>query len=213
MEHEEIETEEEIALRRQIDKEKFIYKESFEKLRELKPKIEHIKKTIEKCRGTMMKQYDQWYNYLHSKPFAVASSSSNTGNNSNNDNYIDNNSSSNTSHEVFSKSSNSSLGTIPSESSHTGGGYTSYTGPAGALRTGGPANGGGGCNTVWDNNNNRRLPPQQQQQTGSNMSGSSLGMSDVDDDVEAFYKAKDQLVRLQQQQQQQQQYEYDAKRR
>ena len=42
-----------------------MYKDSFEQLRVLKPKIEHIKKVIEKCRVTLLSQYDQWYAFLN----------------------------------------------------------------------------------------------------------------------------------------------------
>ena len=45
--------------------EKNVYKDSFEQLRALKPKIEHIKKVIEKCRVTLLSQYDQWYAFLN----------------------------------------------------------------------------------------------------------------------------------------------------
>ena len=51
--------------RRSIETEKNVYKDSFEQLRVLKPKIEHIKKVIEKCRVTLLSQYDQWYAFLN----------------------------------------------------------------------------------------------------------------------------------------------------
>lgn len=46
---EEKESEEETTYRRAIDQEKAVYKESFEKLRVLKPEIEHIRKVRHPC--------------------------------------------------------------------------------------------------------------------------------------------------------------------
>ena len=61
------ESPEEQTYRRAIEQEKAIYKESFERLRILKPEIEHVRKLLEKTRGTMQSQFDQWYNNLHAK--------------------------------------------------------------------------------------------------------------------------------------------------
>lgn len=54
------ESPEEATYRRAIEQEKTVYKESFEKLRVLKPEIEHIRKILEKSRVTMQNQFDQW---------------------------------------------------------------------------------------------------------------------------------------------------------
>eukprot|EP00605_Chrysophyceae_sp_TOSAG23-4_P001469 GSChrysophyteH1.ASY1.ANO1.1605.1 assembled CDS len=61
------ESAEEEKHRRAIETEKAIYKESFERLRVLKPEIEHVRRILEKCRATMQSQFDQWYNNLHSR--------------------------------------------------------------------------------------------------------------------------------------------------
>jgi len=61
------ETPEEQTHRRAIEQEKAVYKESFERLRVLKPEIEHVRKILEKCRGTLQTQFDQWYNNLHAR--------------------------------------------------------------------------------------------------------------------------------------------------
>lgn len=55
------ESPEEATYRRAIEQEKTVYKESFERLRLLKPEIEHIRKILEKSRVTMQHQFDQWY--------------------------------------------------------------------------------------------------------------------------------------------------------
>jgi kinesin family protein 6/9 len=61
------ETPEEQSHRRAIEQEKVVYKESFERLRVLKPEIEHVRKILEKSRGTLQAQFDQWYNNLHAR--------------------------------------------------------------------------------------------------------------------------------------------------
>jgi hypothetical protein len=63
------ESPEENTHRRAIEQEKVVYKDSFERLRMLKPEIEHIRKILEKCRATMQSQFDQWYSNLHSRSF------------------------------------------------------------------------------------------------------------------------------------------------
>ena len=65
----ELESPEEQTHRRAIEQEKVVYKESFERLRILKPEIEHVKKVLEKCRANMQSQFDQWYSNLHSRGF------------------------------------------------------------------------------------------------------------------------------------------------
>eukprot|EP00602_Paraphysomonas_sp_CaronLab_P007215 CAMPEP_0185034954 /NCGR_PEP_ID=MMETSP1103-20130426/25460_1 /TAXON_ID=36769 /ORGANISM="Paraphysomonas bandaiensis, Strain Caron Lab Isolate" /LENGTH=758 /DNA_ID=CAMNT_0027571817 /DNA_START=185 /DNA_END=2461 /DNA_ORIENTATION=+ len=64
---------EENTYRRAIEQEKAVYRESFEKLRVLKPEIEHIRKILEKGRATLQNQFDTWYNNLHSRDGAVLS--------------------------------------------------------------------------------------------------------------------------------------------
>jgi len=58
---------EEATHRRAIEQEKSVYRESFDKLRVLKPEIEHIRKLLEKSRGTLQTQFDQWYANLHAR--------------------------------------------------------------------------------------------------------------------------------------------------
>jgi hypothetical protein len=57
--------------RRAIEQEKAVYRESFERLRVLKPEIEHIRKILEKSRATLQTQFDSWYNSLHARDGAV----------------------------------------------------------------------------------------------------------------------------------------------
>jgi kinesin family protein 6/9 len=59
--------------RRAIEQEKTVYKESFEKLRTLKPEIEHIKMLLEKGRATLQQQFDQWFNSLYSRRGVIIS--------------------------------------------------------------------------------------------------------------------------------------------
>jgi kinesin family protein 6/9 len=66
------ESPEESTYRRAIEQEKVVYKESFERLRVLKPEIEYIRKNLEKCRNTMQTQFDQWYTNLHSRSDMIA---------------------------------------------------------------------------------------------------------------------------------------------
>ncbi|RYG59854.1 hypothetical protein EON64_19815, partial [archaeon] len=61
------ESSEEQTYRRAIEQEKAVYQESFDKLRVLKPEIEHIRKLLEKCRLNLQSQFDQWFATLHTK--------------------------------------------------------------------------------------------------------------------------------------------------
>lgn len=62
------ESPEEATYRRAIEQEKAVYKESFEKLRVLKPEIEHIRKLLEKGRATLQSQFDVWINAVSTRP-------------------------------------------------------------------------------------------------------------------------------------------------
>lgn len=64
---EEEESQEEKSYRRAIEQEKCVYKESFERLRVLKPEIEHVRRIMEKSRASVQNQFDEWYNNLHSR--------------------------------------------------------------------------------------------------------------------------------------------------
>ena len=44
-----------------------MYKDSFERLRVLKPEIEHVRKIMEKSRAGMQNQFDEWYGNLHAR--------------------------------------------------------------------------------------------------------------------------------------------------
>lgn len=70
------EIQEEETYRKAIEKEKEIYRESFEKLRMLKPEIEHIKMLLEKGRATLQQQFDQWFNSLYSRRGVLSNTSS-----------------------------------------------------------------------------------------------------------------------------------------
>lgn len=64
---EEKDVDEEETYRRAIEQEKTVYKDSIDRLRTLKPEIEHIKMLIEKGLATVQMHYDQWYNSLYSR--------------------------------------------------------------------------------------------------------------------------------------------------
>jgi kinesin family protein 6/9 len=67
------ETEEEETYRRAIEQEKVVYRDSFEKLRILKPEIEHIKLLLEKGRSTLQAHFDQWFNSLYARQGTILS--------------------------------------------------------------------------------------------------------------------------------------------
>lgn len=56
---------EEIDLRKSIENDKTIYKESFQQLRELKGNIEHIQKLMGKSRGKLQSDFDIWYREMN----------------------------------------------------------------------------------------------------------------------------------------------------
>ena len=56
-----------VFYRKAIEQEKIIYKESFDKLRVLKPEIENIRKLLENLKTKIQSQFDEWYNNLHSR--------------------------------------------------------------------------------------------------------------------------------------------------
>ena len=92
-------TSEEHTHRRAIEQEKTVYRESFERLRVLKPEIEHIRKVggsisliyptlthccprqiLEKSRATLQSQFDSWYNSLHARDGQILSQQQSSGN-------------------------------------------------------------------------------------------------------------------------------------
>eukprot|EP01035_Chromulina_nebulosa_P018170 gene18170-23828_t len=75
------ESSEESSHRQAIEQEKVVYKESFEKLKILKPEIEHIRKILENCRMKMQSQFDEWYNILHSRNLYDNTNTSSKSNN------------------------------------------------------------------------------------------------------------------------------------
>jgi kinesin family protein 6/9 len=66
------ESPEEQAHRRAIEQEKTVYRDSFEKIRVLKPEIEYLRKMLEKGRASMQNQFDSWYNQLQARGGSVA---------------------------------------------------------------------------------------------------------------------------------------------
>jgi len=154
------ESPEEQTYRRAIEQEKAVYKESFERLRVLKPEIEHIRKILEKGRLSIQNQFDQWYNNLHTRENLMASTSA---------------------HESFYKeaSSLSSSSAYTSEESMT--------------------------------TNSRNITREQNEYKPSYQSSSSIasnssistfaaadskdGGGDVNDDILAFYQAKEELLK------------------
>lgn len=63
----EIDPEEQVH-RKEIEKLKIVYKDSFSKLKELKATIEHIHKLMEKGRIKMQTDFDIWYREMSGEP-------------------------------------------------------------------------------------------------------------------------------------------------
>ena len=210
-----------------------MYKDSFEQLRVLKPKIEHIKKVIEKCRVTLLSQYDQWYAFLNLRiddlslaslaAGADADHASSSAYTESNSEVVGSTSSRRVSTSVatqpystqeMNEMSRASESTSISSSQYnrTTPPYTQRDGPP-TSRTGGPK----------DTGTPRKPPPHQQSlstaptiPTTSSYSISSTprphnsrgegkeGGGSVEDDISAFYRAKEEILKMQGQAQAQQ---------
>jgi hypothetical protein len=150
------ESPEEQTYRRAIEQEKAVYKESFERLRILKPEIEHIRKILEKGRLNIQNQFDQWYNNLHARENLMASTSA---------------------HESFYKEASS----IASSNA--------YTTTEASMST---------TRSLEKEPNDYKLHSASSVATNSSMStfaADSKDSSDVNDDILAFYQAKDELLK------------------
>jgi len=152
------ETPEETTYRRAIEQEKVVYKDSFERLKVLKPEIEHIKKVIEKCRQHIQTQFDQWYNSLHSRGGVLTMSDSSNSINAHVSNYT-----------AGDKS--------PTQSSDSSSSKLNYYGGNQQQPRGG-SNGNGKISKVAESKNS---------------TVSTDG--DVNEDILAFYQAKEELLR------------------
>lgn len=149
------ESPEEQTYRRAIEQEKAVYKESFERLRILKPEIEHIRKILEKGRVNIQNQFDQWYNNLHSRENLMASTSS---------------------HESFYKETS-----ITSSNA-----YTTEASMSSNSRS------------IANEPNEYKLNSSSSVATNSSIStfaADSKDTSDVNDDILAFYQAKEELLK------------------
>lgn len=149
------ESPEEQTYRRAIEQEKAVYKESFERLRILKPEIEHIRKILEKGRVNIQNQFDQWYNNLHSRENLMASTSS---------------------HESFYKETS-----ITSSNA-----YTTEASMSSNSRS------------IANEPNEYKLNSSSSVATNSSIStfaADSKDISDVNDDILAFYQAKEELLK------------------
>jgi hypothetical protein len=188
--------EEEETYRRAIEQEKAVYKESFEALRVLKPEIEHVRKLLEKSRATMQNQFDQWFNSLYNRGGVIlksnphssmynntaSSSSSNTTNNTSNMNNNHNNypSSSSVSSSLESKQSYSKANTTISSLSSS----VPYSLEADSKES-------SSYQQQRHTNNQHKHPALSTTTTGDSSSSSS----DVNDDIMAFYQAKEELLK------------------
>ena len=119
---------EEESYRRAIEQEKTVFKESFEKIRTLKPEIEHVRKLLEKCRNNLQVQFDQWYNNVLSREDILY----NSNNNPKHGNYSG---SGGSAKESNSKANDS----FPSITSHRSGSGSSSGGGGSSARTAVPA--------------------------------------------------------------------------
>lgn len=151
------ESPEEQTYRRAIEQEKTVYKESFERLRVLKPEIEHIRKILEKGRLSIQNQFDQWYNNLHARENLMASTSA---------------------HESFYKEASSlSSNAFTSEESMTT-----------------------GSRSIAREQNEYKSSYHSSSSIASNSSISTFAADskdggDVNDDIMAFYQAKEELLK------------------
>lgn len=168
------ETPEETTYRRAIEQEKTVYKESFDRLKVLKPEIEHIRKTLEKCRLTMQSQFDQWYSSLHRRSDLVQAAVNNAN-----------------AMESDGKSSvNSSTTTLVAQektllTSSTGTKLEAYSSFKGV-----PSQESGMIGGVRNRGNSQAPQPQ----VVAESKGGSLE-NDVNDDIMAFYQAKEELLK------------------
>jgi kinesin family member 6/9 len=105
---------EEESYRRAIEQEKTVFKDSFEKLRTLKPEIEHVRKLLEKCRNNLQVQFDQWYNNVLSREDILY----NSNNNPKHSNYSGSTHTASSAKESSGKSSSDS--SFPSITGHRG---------------------------------------------------------------------------------------------
>ena len=208
-----------------------MYKDSFEQLRVLKPKIEHIKKVIEKCRVTLLSQYDQWYAFLNLRiddlslaslaAGADADHASSSAYTESNSEVVGSSSSRRVSTSVatqpystqvmneMSRASDSTSVTSPQYNRSTPP-YAQRDGPP-TSRTGGPK----------DTGTPRKPPPDQQSlSTAPTIPTTSYSISStprpayrgegkegggsVEDDISAFYRAKEEILKMQGQSQAQQ---------
>jgi kinesin family protein 6/9 len=156
------ESPEEQTYRRAIEQEKAVYKESFERLRILKPEIEHIRKILEKGRLNIQNQFDQWYNNLHARENLMASTNA---------------------HESFYKEASSSSSSSSVTSSNA---YTTEASMSTNSRS------------IAKEPNDYKLHSSSSVATNSSMStfaADSKDSSDVNDDILAFYQAKEELLK------------------
>jgi kinesin family member 6/9 len=163
------ETEEEANHRKAIEQEKVVYKESFEKLRVLKPEIEHIRKILEKGRSNLQSQFDQWYNALLGRNGKVLGSTAGAG---------------------------TSMYGAPS-SANTGAGGGAVRG--GYTSAGNVGNGSHMANVGNASAPAERLawgtPPQGAPRGQAKAESKSAGGDDVNDDIRAFQQAKEELLK------------------
>ena len=154
------ESPEEQTYRRAIEQEKAVYKESFERLRILKPEIEHIRKILEKGRLNIQNQFDQWYNNLHARENLMASTNA---------------------HESFYKEASSVTSVTSVTSSNT---------TEASMST--------NSRSIAKEPNDYKLHSSSSVATNSSMStfaADSKDSSDVNDDILAFYQAKEELLK------------------
>lgn len=174
--NEDLETPEEETHRRAIEQEKVVYKESFENLRVLKPEIEHIRKILENCRLKMQSQFDEWYNNLHSRNIFV-------GNNGNEQSFQDHQNSIITKpspvpeRNPWSEPRSGMGGASPRIAEEKRSVATAQPSPAVLVST------------------VKKLQPQSTPNSNSSKQQSNVSEDDVNEDILAFYQAKEELLK------------------
>lgn len=222
-----------IHFRRAIDQEKGVYKESFEKLRVLKPEIEHIGKVtqsqcccadlfsfqaptdlgialdcihqmIEKARATMQSQFDQWYANLHARNGVIGPSHASTHGsayadhpNASNNSSAPNNSAHNTT-ALGSQAGSSSLSQSQSLSMSMSSDYRdgregdTRRVPSLSLDAKPLGAGSGGARTSAGSVNSS---VNASTSGASMLADSKVADEEVNEDIQAFYQAKEELLR------------------
>ena len=180
-----VESEQEATHRRAIEQEKGVYKESFERLRVLKPEIEHLRKILEKGRTNLQSQFDQWYSALSNRDGKIL----NNGNKSNTKANLS--ASSNTSsingYEVSTGSSSAgvSLGDTNNSDMNSRKGLAWGTPPRNNQRSNQSIHAENKADSSHSSSNS----------ISSSTANRAESKNEVNEDIMAFYQAKEELLK------------------